>query len=163
MKIFLLSFLTFMVVNAAHDAYESKLQKLVLREIIDSIKVMKDSLATEIYVQKVITTDHCTPKNFCRAGNILSAYKAQELGLKEKDWLLPRQLVAYTRDIYCKVPTSEDQLENFCQAKMVLSAYRAKELGLRKKDWRIPRHLAAYTREERHIKNLTYTVAPTEP
>lgn len=36
-------------------------------------------------------------KNFCKAGNILSAYKAEELGLQEKAWLLPRKLVAYTR------------------------------------------------------------------
>ncbi|KAF5904890.1 4-hydroxythreonine-4-phosphate dehydrogenase [Clarias magur] len=112
MKIFLLLLLAAAAVIAApHASEERKLQHVILREIIESVKDMKDQLKAEIFVQNVITTEHCTHKNFCKAGNILSAYKAEDLGLQEKDWLLPRKLVAYTRDINCKDPSSEDRVK----------------------------------------------------
>ncbi|KAK3558339.1 hypothetical protein QTP86_017255 [Hemibagrus guttatus] len=103
---------------------------------------------SQILVDNVITSENCTHENFCKAGTVLLKYKAEELGLQDKDWLLPRALVAYTRT--SKVSEQEEQTiithENFCQAGAVLSEYKAEDLGLGEKDWRLPRKLVAYTR-----------------
>ncbi|KAF7702340.1 hypothetical protein HF521_001623 [Silurus meridionalis] len=111
MKIISLLFLNLVVVIAAPHASasdEHKLQRVILEEIIHSVKDVKDILKAEIFVHKVISTEHCTNMNFCKAGNLLSVFKAEMLGLKENDWLLPRKLVAYTRKIHCQEPASGD-------------------------------------------------------
>ncbi|KAL6473954.1 hypothetical protein MHYP_G00175150 [Metynnis hypsauchen] len=51
------------------------------------------------------------PDNLCKAGELLKTFKAKDLGLREKDWLLPRQLVAYTRNIQCKKSASDDEVQ----------------------------------------------------
>ncbi|KAI5100710.1 hypothetical protein C0J45_9696 [Silurus meridionalis] len=98
MKIISLLFLNLVVVIAAPHASasdEHKLQRVILEEIIHSVKDVKDILKAE-------------NMNFCKAGNLLSVFKAEMLGLKENDWLLPRKLVAYTRKIHCQEPASGD-------------------------------------------------------
>ncbi|KAF7702339.1 hypothetical protein HF521_001622 [Silurus meridionalis] len=45
----------------------------------------------------VILDFQCTDESFCKAGKVLSAFTAEELGLKKEDWQLPRILAAYNR------------------------------------------------------------------
>ncbi|KAG7324448.1 hypothetical protein KOW79_012464 [Hemibagrus wyckioides] len=114
MKIFLPFLLNAIAVTAVpylSKSDESKLQHVILEEIIQSTKDLKDTLKADLFVPKVIINEDCTRPNFCKAGKILGMYRAEELGLKQKDWLLPRKLVAYTRDLNCKDPESEDQVQ----------------------------------------------------
>ncbi|KAK3526343.1 hypothetical protein QTP70_024267 [Hemibagrus guttatus] len=121
MKIFLLFLLTAMVVTAApylSKSDESKLQHVILEEIIQSTKDLKDLLKADLFVQKVIISEDCTRPNFCKAGKILGMYRAEELGLKQTDWLLPRKLVAYTRD--CVVTTKSTSIIKFADDAVVM-------------------------------------------
>ncbi|KAF4081016.1 hypothetical protein AMELA_G00155960 [Ameiurus melas] len=118
MKIFLLFLLTIVVAAAAPHVPSAsdncKLQHFLLAEILEHVKVLEGqdvNKSSWTYVENVITPEHCTLENFCKAGEVLSAYKAEELGLNDKDWLLPRSLVAYTRNTHCNVSSSLDRVE----------------------------------------------------
>ncbi|KAL7868266.1 hypothetical protein SRHO_G00096500 [Serrasalmus rhombeus] len=118
MKTFSLFLLTIVAVTAApptpSPSDEQRVQRVILKEIMQSVKYLNASLnntVKKIFVQEAITTRHCTLENFCKAGKALEKLKAEDLGLPEKDWLLPRSLVAYTRNIQCKYPESQRRAE----------------------------------------------------
>ncbi|KAG7324447.1 hypothetical protein KOW79_012463 [Hemibagrus wyckioides] len=115
MKIFLLFLLTILVPTATPHVL-SKLDKckdqyILLGEIIEHVNGLKGKQYSQIYVDNVITSEHCAYENFCKAGIVLSKYKAEELGLEDKDWLLPRALVAYTRKTICDVKAVTEKVE----------------------------------------------------
>ncbi|GAA6076651.1 uncharacterized protein LOC118812701, partial [Tachysurus ichikawai] len=64
-------------------AEECKIQSVLLKEIIEDVVWML-GMINQL-------------QNFCKAAAVLSEYKAEQLGLKEKDWRLPRTLLSYTR------------------------------------------------------------------
>ncbi|XP_036433708.1 uncharacterized protein LOC118812701 [Colossoma macropomum] len=90
------------------------LQGVILHEIIENVNRLAGTLdmtVKKISVQQVIKPGHCTSENFCKAREVLQTFKAEDLGLQKADWLLPKKLVAYTRNIYCKNPVSGDKVE----------------------------------------------------
>ncbi|KAK3526344.1 hypothetical protein QTP70_024266 [Hemibagrus guttatus] len=114
MKIFLLFLLTsgyFCSGSSASTTEECKVQQVLLKEIIDDVTVIKGLQTSMIFVDHVLTPEHCTHENFCQAGAVLSEYKAEDLGLGEKDWRLPRKLVAYTRKTTCNVKAMDQKVE----------------------------------------------------
>ncbi|XP_076860659.1 uncharacterized protein LOC143513838 [Brachyhypopomus gauderio] len=116
MKTLLLLFVTVIVVTAlpTYKQLEDdrKAQRYILREIIQSVNILeKNILMQKIVIQEAVTTDHCTTEDFCRAGKVLENVKAQDLGLTDAKWLLPRRLVAYSRNIQCTAPTSNDTVD----------------------------------------------------
>ncbi|KAI4882376.1 hypothetical protein NFI96_033734 [Prochilodus magdalenae] len=118
MKTFTLFLLSFVVVTAMpttpSSSDEQRLQSLILKEIIESVKDLDDILNDTVkktFVQEVITDRHCNVQSICKAGKALETFKAGDLGIQEKQWLLPRRLVAYSRSIQCKEPTSHQSIE----------------------------------------------------
>ncbi|KAL6473955.1 hypothetical protein MHYP_G00175160 [Metynnis hypsauchen] len=105
MKTFSLFLLTIVAVTAAFPTPspldEHRVQRVILKEIMQSVKYLNASLNNT--VKKL--------ENFCKAGKVLEKLKAEDLGLEAKDWLLPRSLVAYTRNIQCKYPESQRRAE----------------------------------------------------
>ncbi|GAA6094533.1 uncharacterized protein LOC118812701 [Tachysurus ichikawai] len=99
MKIFLLFLLSIVVVIATpivlSRSDKCKDQYIILGEIIDHVNAIKGK-------------QH---ENFCKAGAVLSEYKAEQLRLEEKDWLLPRILVAYTRKTICNVTAMTEKVK----------------------------------------------------
>ncbi|KAF7702337.1 hypothetical protein HF521_001620 [Silurus meridionalis] len=114
MKSFSLLFLGIMLVTGAphkrSPSEECKLQRTILEEIIEHVKVMKRFKNSRILVKNVITPANCTCDNFRKAGKVLSEYEAEMLGLTEKNWLLPRTLTSYSKNTHCNVKT---QITNF--------------------------------------------------
>ncbi|KAK2834238.1 hypothetical protein Q7C36_014939 [Tachysurus vachellii] len=112
MKIFLLVLLIsgYFCRGAESQAEECKIQSVLLKEIIEDVTEMKEKQGS-LLVDNVITPKHCTLQNFCKAAAVLSKYKAEQLGLKEKEWRLPRTLIAYTRKTTCKVSPMAEQVE----------------------------------------------------
>ncbi|KAI5100709.1 hypothetical protein C0J45_9695 [Silurus meridionalis] len=98
MKSFSLLFLGIVLVTGAphkrSPSEECKLQRTILEEIIEHVKVMKRFKCD----------------NFRKAGKVLSEYEAEMLGLTEKNWLLPRTLTSYSKNTHCNVKT---QITNF--------------------------------------------------
>ncbi|KAL6473953.1 hypothetical protein MHYP_G00175140 [Metynnis hypsauchen] len=100
MKTFSLFLLTIMVVTAA-PATSRTTDNFLLKEIIDVVK----------HLDKTLNNKMKKLHNFCKAGEVLEKLKAEDLGLQEKQWLLPRKLVAYTRNIQCKKSASDDEVQ----------------------------------------------------
>ncbi|KAG9281225.1 hypothetical protein AMEX_G4014 [Astyanax mexicanus] len=48
-------------------------------------------------VYPAFTRGHCTEENFYTAAMVLRQLRAETLGIEEKDWQLPRLLMAYAR------------------------------------------------------------------
>ncbi|KAL7858502.1 hypothetical protein AOLI_G00186040 [Acnodon oligacanthus] len=118
MKTYLLFLLTIAAVTAAPatpvTSGKQKLQSVILKEIIENVKhldAILDMTKKKMFVQQVIKPGHCTPQNVCKAGEVLEKLKAEDLGLQEKNWLLPRKLVALTRNIQCKNSASDHDIE----------------------------------------------------
>ncbi|KAI5100708.1 hypothetical protein C0J45_9694 [Silurus meridionalis] len=77
-----------------------------------NVKSLKKNL-TEKTLQKkvknVFMDKLCNSEMLCKAGKVLSAYKASDLGLKsEWYWRLPRHLRAYSKQQNC---TDTDEME----------------------------------------------------
>ncbi|KAG7324446.1 hypothetical protein KOW79_012462 [Hemibagrus wyckioides] len=72
---------------------------------------MKGLKISMIFVDHMITPEHCTLDNFCKAGEVLSKYKAETFGLDEKDWRLPRKLIAYSRKTTCNAKAGDQEVE----------------------------------------------------
>ncbi|KAG9281226.1 hypothetical protein AMEX_G4015 [Astyanax mexicanus] len=110
-------------------ASEKNLQHVILKEIIHSVKHLNSTLEDKVkkmMVLQAVTHGHCTHENLCKAATVLQELSAETLGLEEKNWLLPRQLVAYTRNIQCKSPAPDHQIQlqdllqniHYCAQKM---------------------------------------------
>ncbi|KAK2834237.1 hypothetical protein Q7C36_014938 [Tachysurus vachellii] len=115
MKIFFLFLLSIVVVIATpivpSRSDKCKDQYIILGEIIEHVNAIKGKQHLQILVDNVITPENCTHENFCKAGAVLSEYKAKQLSLEEKDWLLPRILVSYTRKTICNVTAMTEKVE----------------------------------------------------
>ncbi|KAL6473958.1 hypothetical protein MHYP_G00175190 [Metynnis hypsauchen] len=89
--------------------HTQELKKKQLEEIMTHINVTKKKLSKQI-LDKWVPDDlqnSCKPEELCKAGKILATFKAKDLGLEKWEWILPRQLVAYTKGTGC----SETQTE----------------------------------------------------
>ncbi|KAG9281227.1 hypothetical protein AMEX_G4016 [Astyanax mexicanus] len=112
MKTFSLLLVIIVVSTTALSAptEKHKLQSVILKEILDNVRQLNATFNIKtktIMVQEVITTKNCSLEYFCKAGNVLGSLKAEALGIKEQVWLLPRLLVAYTRNIQCENPAPD--------------------------------------------------------
>ncbi|KAL6473952.1 hypothetical protein MHYP_G00175130 [Metynnis hypsauchen] len=118
MKTYLLFLLTIVVGTAAPvtpvTSGKQKLKSVILKEIIENVKHLDSILnmtKKKMFVQQVIKPGNCTLHNFCKAGEVLEKLKAEDLCIQEKDWLLPRKLVALTRNFQCKNSSSDHDIE----------------------------------------------------
>ncbi|KAL7868263.1 hypothetical protein SRHO_G00096470 [Serrasalmus rhombeus] len=84
-------------------------KKKQLEEIMNHINVTKKKLSKQILDKHVpdVFQKSCTPEELCKAGKVLATFKAKDLGLEKEEWILHRQLLAYTKGTDC----SETQTE----------------------------------------------------
>ncbi|KAL7868262.1 hypothetical protein SRHO_G00096460 [Serrasalmus rhombeus] len=61
---------------------------------VDGIRKEK---AHELWIEDVVTLRNCTRMTLCTAAKALEKFTAEDLGLQEAEWKLPRLLFAFTQ------------------------------------------------------------------
>ncbi|KAL7868264.1 hypothetical protein SRHO_G00096480 [Serrasalmus rhombeus] len=104
--------------NIHHQIQEQK--KKQLKEIRIAVNFVSTKLSKQILDKWVPDdlTSSCTPEELCKAGKVLATFKAKDLGLEKWEWILHRQLLAYTKGTDCsktQTATVESTLSSLLQ------------------------------------------------
>ncbi|KAL6473957.1 hypothetical protein MHYP_G00175180 [Metynnis hypsauchen] len=96
--------------NVHHHTQEQK--KKQLKEIRIAVNFIRTKLSKQILDKWVpdVLQNSCKPEELCKARKILDEFKAMDLGLEKWEWILPRQLLVYTKGTDCsKTQTTTDE------------------------------------------------------
>ncbi|KAL7858500.1 hypothetical protein AOLI_G00186020 [Acnodon oligacanthus] len=79
-----------------HQIQEQK--KRQLKEIRIAVNFTSSKLSKQVLNKWVpdVLMSSCTPEEICKARKVLATFEAKDLGLEKWEWILPRQLLAYT-------------------------------------------------------------------
>ncbi|KAL6473959.1 hypothetical protein MHYP_G00175200 [Metynnis hypsauchen] len=91
------SLLFLLTISMVYSAKGKSTQQTILKEIMAHVDGICTEKAHELWIEDVVTPRKCTRMTLCTAAKALEKFKAEDLGLQEAEWKLPRLLYAFTQ------------------------------------------------------------------